>query len=101
MPPGLVLAAVANDISGRRGNVLLSSTISELMVPMILRVFFNTCAIAAVLMMPSAPAPAATCGTGNFQGWLDEFKAEAAAKGISPSAIASGHGSNRGRRWSR
>jgi lytic murein transglycosylase len=60
------------------------------MVPMILRVFFNTCAIAAVLMMPSAPAPAATCGTGNFQGWLDEFKAEAAAKGISPSAIASG-----------
>jgi lytic murein transglycosylase len=60
------------------------------MVPMILRVFFNTCAIAAVLMMPSAPALAATCGTGNFQGWLDEFKAEAAAKGISPSAIASG-----------
>jgi lytic murein transglycosylase len=60
------------------------------MVPMILRVFFNTCAIAAVLMMPSAPAPAATCGTGNFQSWLDEFKAEAAAKGISPSAIASG-----------
>jgi len=57
---------------------------------MILRVFFNTCAIAAVLMMPSAPALAATCGTGNFQGWLDEFKAEAAAKGISPSAIASG-----------
>jgi lytic murein transglycosylase len=60
------------------------------MVPMILRVFFNTCAIAAVLMMPSASALAATCGTGNFQGWLDEFKAEAAAKGISPSAIASG-----------
>jgi lytic murein transglycosylase len=60
------------------------------MVPMILRVFFITCAIAAVLMMPSASALAATCGTGNFQGWLDEFKAEAAAKGISPSAIASG-----------
>jgi lytic murein transglycosylase len=40
--------------------------------------------------MPSASALAATCGTGNFQGWLDEFKAEAAAKGISPSAISSG-----------
>jgi lytic murein transglycosylase len=60
------------------------------MVPMILRVFFNACAIAAVLIMPSASALAATCGTGNFQGWLDEFKAEAAAKGISPSAISSG-----------
>jgi lytic murein transglycosylase len=60
------------------------------MVPMILRVFFNACAMAAVLIMPSASALAATCGTGNFQGWLDEFKAEAAAKGISPSAISSG-----------
>jgi membrane-bound lytic murein transglycosylase B len=90
LTPSLVLAAVPDDICGRRGNVLRSRTILELMVPMILRVFFITCAIAAVLMMPSASALAATCGTGNFQGWLDEFKAEAAAKGISPSAIASG-----------
>jgi lytic murein transglycosylase len=60
------------------------------MVPMILRVFFKACAVGAILAIPGASAIAATCGTGNFQGWLDEFKTEAAAKGISQSAIASG-----------
>ncbi len=28
------------------------------------------------------------CGAGNFQSWLDEFKAEAASKGISQPTIA-------------
>jgi lytic murein transglycosylase len=60
------------------------------MVPMILRGFLKACAVGAILVMPGASALAATCGTGNFQGWLDEFKTEAAAKGISQSAIASG-----------
>ena len=46
--------------------------------------------VSAVLMMPGASALAATCGTGKFEAWLDGFKNEAAAKGISQSAIASG-----------
>jgi lytic murein transglycosylase len=57
---------------------------------MTLRFIFRTFAVSAVLMVPAAPALAASCGTGNFQAWLDDFKNEAAAKGISPSAIASG-----------
>ena len=32
---------------------------------------------------------AVPCGAGNFQGWLDEFKAEASSKGISQATIAS------------
>jgi lytic murein transglycosylase len=49
-------------------------------------------ALAAVLMMPAASLAAVPCGTGSFGAWLDDFKSEAAAKGISPSAIASGLG---------
>jgi lytic murein transglycosylase len=47
-------------------------------------------AVAAVLMMPAVPALATPCGTGSFEAWLADFKNEAAAKGISQSAIASG-----------
>ena len=47
-------------------------------------------ALSAVLTMPAAPALAAACGAGSFQAWLDDFKNEAAAKGISRPAIASG-----------
>jgi len=43
-------------------------------------------ALAASTSASSAPA----CGTGSFQSWLDDFKAEAAAKGISQAAISSG-----------
>jgi len=49
-------------------------------------------ALSAVLMMPAASVPAAPCGTGNFGAWLDDFKSEAASKGIAQSAIASGLG---------
>ncbi|CCE02461.1 lytic murein transglycosylase [Bradyrhizobium sp. STM 3809] len=42
----------------------------------------------AILIALSAPATAAVpCGTGNFDGWLAEFKTEAAAKGISQTTI--------------
>ncbi len=37
-----------------------------------------------------APALAASCGTGTFEAWLDDFKNEAAAKGISQAAITAG-----------
>ena len=55
-----------------------------------LRFLFRSIAIGAVLVMPAAPALAASCGSGSFQAWLDEFKTEAAANGIAPAAIASG-----------
>ena len=50
------------------------------------------CAVAVnVVLAMTPPAAAATpCGTGTFQAWLDDFKTEAAAKGISQAAIASG-----------
>jgi membrane-bound lytic murein transglycosylase B len=63
---------------------------SELMVPMSLRFFLSAVAVSTVVMMPGAPALAASCGTGNFQAWLDDFKSDAAARGISQSAIAAG-----------
>jgi lytic murein transglycosylase len=44
----------------------------------------------ALLTVQAAPALAATCGNGNFQAWLDDFRNDAAAKGISQSAIAAG-----------
>jgi lytic murein transglycosylase len=46
-------------------------------------------ALSAVLMMPAASVLAASCGSGSFTAWLDDFKSEAASKGIAQSAIAS------------
>jgi lytic murein transglycosylase len=44
-----------------------------------------------VLMMPGVVAVAAVpCGSGSFEAWLDDFKAEAAAKGVSQAAISAG-----------
>jgi lytic murein transglycosylase len=55
------------------------------------RTVFGLLAISAALTTPEAPALAAVaCGTGSFEAWLADFKTEAAAKGISPAAIASG-----------
>lgn len=47
-------------------------------------------AVSAALAVSTTAASAAPCGTGSFQAWLDDFKAEAAAKGISQAAITSG-----------
>ena len=48
---------------------------------------------AMLAMAPAGSALAAVaCGSGNFSAWLDDFKAEAAAKGISQAAIVSGLG---------
>ena len=46
--------------------------------------------LATALTLPGLPAFAASCGTGNFEAWLGEFKNEAAAKGISQTAINAG-----------
>ena len=53
------------------------------------RFVFRAFAVSAVLAMPAVPALAVPCGSGSFQAWLDDFKNEAVAKGISQSAIAS------------
>ena len=47
-------------------------------------------ALAAFVLTSAAPAIAAPCGTGPFETWLEDFKKEAAAKGISASAIQAG-----------
>ncbi len=54
------------------------------------RLLIKVFALSAALSLPGAPARAASCGTGNFPAWLDEFKNEAAAKGISQAAITAG-----------
>src|SRR5947209_4241575 len=60
------------------------------MVPMTPALLFRTFIFCAALTLPAAPGLAATCGSGNFQAWLDDFKTEAAAKGISQPAISAG-----------
>ena len=47
-------------------------------------------AVGAALIMPAASHAAVACGTGTFEAWLADFKTDAAAKGISQAAIASG-----------
>ena len=46
--------------------------------------------IVAMLILPQSPAVAATCGTGNFDAWLADFKTEAASKGISQATLSAG-----------
>jgi lytic murein transglycosylase len=57
-------------------------------IPITFRFLVSLFAVSAALALPGAPTHAASCGTGSFQAWLDDFKTEAAAKGISQSAIA-------------
>jgi lytic murein transglycosylase len=57
---------------------------------MTLRFLLRTFAVSIVLTIPAPSVLAASCGTGSFDAWLDDFKNEAAAKGVSRSAIASG-----------
>ncbi|CAN7538272.1 lytic murein transglycosylase [Bradyrhizobium sp. LjRoot220] len=54
------------------------------------RVSVRTLALAALLLTSASPSMAAPCGTGAFESWLDDFKKEAAAKGISQSAVQAG-----------
>jgi lytic murein transglycosylase len=61
-----------------------------LVAPTTYRLLFRVFALGAVLSLPAAPTLAATCGTGNFDAWLTNFKSDAAAKGISQAAIAAG-----------
>jgi lytic murein transglycosylase len=57
---------------------------------MTLHLPFRAILVIAALTLPAAPARSASCGTGSFASWLDDFRNEAAAKGISQAAIAAG-----------
>jgi lytic murein transglycosylase len=46
--------------------------------------------VGAIVLGYAAPALAAPCGSGTFEAWLDDFKKEAAGKGISAAAIQTG-----------
>ena len=54
------------------------------------RCLLSAALVGAVVTISQPSALAAPCGTGSFQTWLDDFKTEAAAKGISQAAITSG-----------
>src|SRR5215211_1660008 len=54
------------------------------------RLSLRALTLGALLLTSAAPALAAPCGTGSFETWLEDFKKEAAAKGISASAIQAG-----------
>lgn len=57
---------------------------------MIPRFSLKAVAATALLLASAAPALAAACGSGSFDAWLDDFKKDAAAKGISAAAIQAG-----------
>jgi lytic murein transglycosylase len=82
------LAAVATNILPTRSSIRKAIRLRH-------RRIFD-CAFAAgiaaaiSLTLSATAALAAPCGVGSFQTWLDDFKTEAAAKGISQAAIASG-----------
>jgi lytic murein transglycosylase len=77
----------------RRSSLFKNESISELIVSMTLGSRFRAVALWAALAPAVAAMPAhaaAPCGTSSFQAWLDDFKTEAAAKGISQATINSG-----------
>jgi lytic murein transglycosylase len=51
---------------------------------------FTAIVMNVVLTIPTGSAVAASCGTGSFPAWLEDFKTEAVAKGVSQTALASG-----------
>ena len=55
---------------------------------MISGVSLKAFALSALLTIAAAPAFAAACGTGTFEGWLEDFKKEAMAKGIPQNVVA-------------
>lgn len=60
------------------------------MTPTISRLALAALALSASLLSAQPVLAAVACGSGNFDAWLADFKTDAAAKGISQQAIASG-----------
>jgi lytic murein transglycosylase len=80
----LVLAAVALDILFAQGPKERSNSVRYHVI------FRCLLILSAAVAVSTSAASAPACGSGSFQSWLDDFKAEAAAKGISQAAISSG-----------
>jgi membrane-bound lytic murein transglycosylase B len=84
----LALAAVPTEIAAA-GQTTSRNQFTR-MTPTISRLALAAFALSASILS-AQPAPAAVaCGSGNFDAWLADFKTDAAAKGISQQAIASG-----------
>jgi lytic murein transglycosylase len=60
------------------------------MTPTISRLAFAALTLAASILSAQPALAAVACGSGNFDAWLADFKTDAAAKGVSQQAIASG-----------
>ena len=60
------------------------------MTPTISRLALAAFALTASILAAEPALAAVACGSGNFDAWLADFKTDAAAKGISQQAIASG-----------
>ena len=60
------------------------------MTPTISRLALAALALSASILSAPPALAAVACGSGNFDAWLADFKADAAAKGISQQAIAAG-----------
>jgi lytic murein transglycosylase len=60
------------------------------MTPTTSRLFLSALTLTAAIVSAEPALAAAACGSGSFDTWLADFKTEAAAKGISPQAIAAG-----------
>jgi lytic murein transglycosylase len=60
------------------------------MTPTISRLALAALALSASILSAQPALSAVACGSGNFDAWLADFKTDAAAKGISQQAIASG-----------
>lgn len=60
------------------------------MTPTFHRLFLATLSLTVSIVFAGTALAATACGSGNFDTWLADFKAEAAAKGIAPQAITAG-----------
>jgi len=81
------LAAVAHDI--HPAEAISHPRLVRGGFTMNFRPIFNAVAAGVVIIATSSAAGAVPCG-GSFEAWLNEFKTEAAAKGIAQNAIAAG-----------
>jgi membrane-bound lytic murein transglycosylase B len=84
----LALAAVPTEIAAA-GQTTSRNQFTR-MTPTISRLALAAFALSASILFAQPAAAAVACGSGNFDAWLADFKTDAAAKGISQQAIASG-----------
>src|SRR6476646_1199876 len=84
----LALAAVTIEIAP--AGQITSRNPFHLMTPTISRLALAALALSASILTAQPALAAVACGSGNFDAWLADFKADAAAKGVSQQAVAAG-----------